>query len=289
MIQALYNILHWPLFWRRKEKEEATPEDKIEVDEKVGWGLFSKEDRKSCAILDTADRAAALLGKPALEVYLEIVKVQELWSHSESDTVSDIYKAGYVNNAEAMWKALIEMWTGYAVVPPPLPGAYASPELIFPELFKISEASRNLIVTVIPWAIYTYDWEEFLAKRATYWSYGQPACGTLYNAWRELEAVRGRPQPNIADVLNVQDQAIGWISPKTWFVGKFGIGDARSMRASIPGAEISIWAEMMTFLIMIRIRRGLGFSWNIWPIDDFFRAVWRKLWSFYGVNLYNYT
>lgn len=262
MIQSLYNLLHWPLFWWRRKKEEVAPEDKIEVAEGVSFGLFDKEERKSCAILDTADRLASLLGKPALKVYLEVVKTHELWTHSEADTVSEIYQAGYVNPALAMWTALRGDLTGIAPIPPPLPDAYVTPELIFPELFRISAGARDVIITGAPWCIYVYDWQEFLAKKATYWYYGSANCGAVYRAWKELEQARGRTQPDIAGLFLENDRMIGWVSPRLWFVGKFDLGNTSQMWDQVPGAEASIRVEMVALLCMIRFARGLSVSWD---------------------------
>jgi len=289
MIQALYNLTHWPLFRRKQSKEEVIPEDKIEVDEKVGFGLFAKEDRKSCAILDTADRAALLLGKPAQEVYLALVQVNELWTHSESDTVREIYAAGYVEPAKAMWNALIEMWTGFAVVPPGLEGTYVTSELIFPELFKISEASRNLLITQVPWAIYTYDWEEFLAKKATYWYSGVASVGETYQAWRELEIVKDRTQPNIVDVLAKFDSFFGWFSPKTWFVGKFGDDSCETWMNAFSYATISDMTYMLMILFMIRLRRNLSVRWGRYSrASAIYQSLRSALRGYFGVNLDNY-
>jgi len=200
MIQALFNILHWPIFWRRKAEEEVAPLDKIEVAPKVGWGLFAKDKRKSCPILDTSDRLAALLGEPAKQTYMEMVKLHEAWSHSEVDTMVDIYHAGYVGPAQAMWGALMEQWTGTGKIPLPLPDSLVTPELIWPEITQLTVAERDAILTYAPYIIFVNDWKEALSRMAEY-KLGPGEAVPAYAAWRKLEAVRGRSQPDLSGAL----------------------------------------------------------------------------------------
>lgn len=101
MIKAFLNILKAPFIYVKRLGQPRTEDQEFEY---TGF-IPGKDVPKvwSCAMLDTADRAASLLGTPAKKLYASIAAWSEyLWS-SIRDEYEPIYRENYVNKTIAGW------------------------------------------------------------------------------------------------------------------------------------------------------------------------------------------
>ena len=101
------------------EQEKTVNLAGLKVRVKKGVILPRHRKRPSCLTLTTADRLVALLGKPAKELYMEMVKIYEWWSKSPEWMFEYTYHEGYVWKAQIMWYDLSGRIPGPGRVPPP--------------------------------------------------------------------------------------------------------------------------------------------------------------------------
>jgi len=101
------------------QPEKTTYISGLKVRVKKGVVLPRHKKRPSCLVLTTADRLTMLLGKPAKELYVEIVKIYEWWSKSPEWQFEYVYHSGYVYKAQCMWYDLSREVPGPGQAPPP--------------------------------------------------------------------------------------------------------------------------------------------------------------------------
>jgi len=95
-----------------------------------GVVLPRHKKQPACMLLNTADRFAAIFGKPAKELYLSIVKDYELWTHSYDEELGAAYHDEYVYKTGLMWWELSGMIPGPGrVEEPPIYQARPSDEV----------------------------------------------------------------------------------------------------------------------------------------------------------------
>ena len=103
MIKAILNILAAPFIYVRRLGQPRTEDQDLEYD-----GFVPGKDVPktwSCPMLDTADRAAALLGAPAKKLYASIAEWSEYLWRSIRTEIEPIYRENYVNKTIAGWLA----------------------------------------------------------------------------------------------------------------------------------------------------------------------------------------
>jgi hypothetical protein len=104
MIKAFLNILEAAFI-----KKNPAPGYLPGPDEIIYEGYLPGKDVPktwSCLLLDTADRAAALLGEPARKLYLSIAEWHEYLWRSIKDEVVPVYRERYVNKTISGWNTL---------------------------------------------------------------------------------------------------------------------------------------------------------------------------------------
>ncbi|RKX61371.1 MAG: hypothetical protein DRP29_00560 [Thermodesulfobacteriota bacterium] len=102
------------------EQEKLVNLAGLKVKVKKGVILPRHRKRPSCLTLTTADRLVMLLGKPAKELYTQIVKIYQWWSSSPEWMFEYTYHEGYVWKAQTMWYDLSGRIPGPGRVPPPV-------------------------------------------------------------------------------------------------------------------------------------------------------------------------
>ena len=111
----------------------------LKVRVRKGVILPRHRKRPSCLTLTTADRLTFLLGKPAKELYIQIVKTYEWWRRSPEWQFEAIYHQGYVFKAQSMWYTLSGQIPGPGRTPPPK----TYQKSVHPEAY-IAEQQRKL-------------------------------------------------------------------------------------------------------------------------------------------------